>query len=230
MTAPKDPAQNIAQSPTHLVHLEQRKQSGARLYSPTAGRNKGPIAQALAQHLPPNARVLEIASGTGEHGVAVCAARRDIIWMPSEIDTESRRSITDWACETNGQMHMPLALDMQNPDWPLDGSKTVLKADAIYNANMLHIAPIEAASGLAQGAARVLGEAGMLILYGPFLFAEKSAQSNLDFNERLKARNVLWGVRELELVKDIFAESSLALRETLAMPANNHCLIFTRRS
>lgn len=232
MSQPPSPPSRSHKNNTHLVHLEQRKKAGARIYSPTAARNKGPIAKVLTQYLPPKACVLEIASGTGEHGVAFCAARPDIIWMPSDPDSESRSSIAEWSRDTGGQMYMPIDLDMCDQAWPdyaLEaGVKLRRDINVIYNANMLHIAPIEAALGLARGANILLPEGGMLILYGPFLFGANSASSNLEFDGRLKAKNSLWGVRELDFVKDIFAESGLALRRTLAMPANNHCLIFSR--
>jgi len=66
------------------IHLENRDQSGVRLFSPTAARNKGPIGEILVKQLPQEARILEIASGSGEHGFHICGLRRDIIWQPSD--------------------------------------------------------------------------------------------------------------------------------------------------
>jgi len=52
------------------IALEARKSEEARLFSPSAGRNKADISTALAEILPVGASVLEIGSGTGEHGIA----------------------------------------------------------------------------------------------------------------------------------------------------------------
>jgi len=58
---------------TPPIHLEERRQDGARKFSPTAARNRGPIGEVLSPLLKQNARVLEIASGTGEHALHMCA-------------------------------------------------------------------------------------------------------------------------------------------------------------
>ena len=55
------------------IHLESRDQTGARLFSPSAGRNKEAIGKILTEYIPKNSKVLEIASGSGEHGVHICS-------------------------------------------------------------------------------------------------------------------------------------------------------------
>jgi len=50
------------------IALEDRDENGGRLFSPSAGRNKDFIAAGLSELLPLKASVLEIGSGTGEHG------------------------------------------------------------------------------------------------------------------------------------------------------------------
>jgi len=86
------------------IHLENRDQSGVRLFSPTAARNKGPIGEILVKQLPQEARILEIASGSGEHGFHICGLRRDIIWQPSDPDEASRASQNDWSKDRGGQI------------------------------------------------------------------------------------------------------------------------------
>ena len=78
------------------IHLEAREQRGERLFSPTAARNKAPIGEVISQHIPQGAKVLEIASGTGEHGAYMCGLRPDITWQPSDPNAESRLSQNDW--------------------------------------------------------------------------------------------------------------------------------------
>jgi len=211
-------------SPKDPIHLENRERAGARLFSPTAGRNKAPIGEAISQYIPQNAKVLEIASGTGEHGAYMCGLRPDIIWQPSDPNPESRVSQNDWAQDCQGRMLSSLEIDTTRPDWT-DGLSGF---DVIYCANMIHIAPWEAALGLVKGAGNLLGKSSKFILYGPFFEGEETADSNLQFDANLKSRNSSWGVRNLEAVKHIFSEAGFTHTARIVMPKENRTLIFTK--
>lgn len=206
------------------IALEDRKADGHRRFSPSSGRNKAHIAERLRDLLPRDAHVLEIASGTGEHGHATCAIRDDISWQYSDPDASSRLSQDDWRKDYPMQLRPALPLDMTAPEW-WGGLQNYT---ALYCANMIHIAPIEACEGLALGAAHILGEEGHVILYGPFLDGKNSAPSNLEFNENLKMRNQSWGVRDQALVKHIFAKAGFNQTTLTAMPKNNHVFVFSR--
>lgn len=54
-------------------------------------------------------------------------------------------------------------------------------------------------------------------------------ESNVKFDESLKARNPEWGVRDLELVEEAANANGLILKEVVSMPSNNLCLIFSRQ-
>lgn len=206
------------------IALETRTVEGHRRFSPSAGRNKVVIAKQMEPLLPPEAHILEIASGTGEHGHAICSVRKDISWQYSDIDVPSRLSQDDWRRDNPMQLRPSLPLDMTAPDW----WGGLPNYSAIYSANMIHIAPIEACEGLAWGAAHLLGEDGKIFLYGPFLDGENSVPSNLDFDISLKSRNPAWGVREQSLVKHIFAKAGFNHSTLTAMPKNNHIFVFSR--
>ncbi len=193
------------------IALEDRDKDGAKLFSPSAGRNKAVIAESLALRLPQAAKILEVGSGTGEHGAALGGLREDIIWQYSDPDAQSRASQQAWA---QPYWPAPLTLNMCAENWWVD----LPRYDALFSANMIHIAPIEAFFGLAAGAAALTD---CVFLYGPFLLGEKSAPSNLDFDRSLKSRDPRWGVRELEFVKHIFAEAGFNHVESLNMPRNN---------
>ena len=64
--------------------------------SAAAERNKQPIADELATLLPADARVLEIASGTGQHAVHFAACFPQMTWQPTDAGDlspiEARRS------------------------------------------------------------------------------------------------------------------------------------------
>jgi len=126
----------------------------------------------------------------------------------------------------------PLLLDVMAPQWPSQGfafAESEEKFDAIYCANMLHIAPWATCAALMQGAARHLRVGGLLITYGPYFEEEVSpAPSNLAFDEDLRARNPAWGIRRLEDVAAEAARAGLTLQERHAMPANNLLLVLAR--
>lgn len=211
-------------SPKDPIHLETREQRGVRLFSPTAARNKAPIGEVISQHIPQGAKVLEIASGTGEHGAFMCGLRPDITWQPSDPNAESRLSQNDWALDCDGRMLPSLEVDTMQPGW----TDHLSGFDTIYCANMIHIAPWEAAQGLAKGAGELLGRNAKFIIYGPFLEGEETAESNLQFDMSLKSRNPSWGVRNLDAVKHIFSEAGFTHTARIVMPKENRTLIFTK--
>ena len=209
---------------TSPIALENRASDGARLSSPSAARNREPIMSALRDRLPEGARVLELASGTGEHALAVVTARPDLRWTPSDPDPKSRASENAWAEDADGRIKPALDLDVCQDVW-WDGLEPV---DAIYCANMIHIAPWQAAEGLFKGAAELLAEGGALYLYGPFLEGADTAPSNLDFDASLKQRDPRWGVRPLSDVDALAEQNGLVRTERLVMPSNNLMLTFKR--
>ena len=82
--------------------------------------------------------------------------------------------------------------------------------------------------GLA-GAGALLPAGGILYLYGPYRFEGTSlAPSNEAFDASLRGRDERWGIRDAEALVGLGRERGLELVETIAMPANNHSLIFRR--
>ncbi|GAB4365275.1 MAG: DUF938 domain-containing protein [Kiloniellaceae bacterium] len=197
----------------------------ARLHAPATRRNRAAIAQVLAGWLPATGRVLEVASGTGEHAVYLAARFPDLVWLPSDPDAAHRRSIAAYrAVEGTANLQAPLDLDASAADWPLDRP-----VDAVICCNMIHIAPWAAAEGLIAGAARHLTAAGGLYLYGPFRRGgAHTAPSNAAFDESLRAQNSAWGVRDLEAVAALAEKEGFAAPLIEAMPANNLSLWFAR--
>lgn len=209
---------------TSPIALEDRASDGARLSSPSAARNREPIMAVLNARLPQDARVLEIASGTGEHALAVVSGRPDLSWTPSDPDPASRASENAWAQDADGRIQPALDLDVCQAGW-WDGLEAV---EAMYCANMIHIAPWEAAEGLFAGARHLLTRDGALYLYGPFQEGAETAPSNLDFDASLKQRDPRWGVRALSDVDALAARHGLVRIERLEMPSNNLMLTFKR--
>jgi SAM-dependent methyltransferase len=196
-------------------------QGPARRHSPAAERNKAPILDALRQVLPPSGVALEIAAGTGQHAAHFARHLPGWIWQPTEADPEALASIAAW-CEELANVRPPLRLDVLAPRWP----GVPEPADAVYCANLLHIAPWAVTGALMRGAARCLRHGGRLVVYGPFVEdGVPTAPSNLAFDADLRMRDPAWGLRRLEDVAAAARDAGLALRERVALPANNLMLV-----
>jgi hypothetical protein len=193
-------------------------------HSPAADRNKAPILAQLEGILGESGTALEIASGTGQHVVCFAASLASWIWQPSEADAAMLPAIAE-RIEQSALANVlpPRHLDVMEPRWPF-----ARKFDAIFCANMLHIAPWRTCQALMEGAARHLAPAGMLITYGPYFEQDvPPAPSNLSFDESLRARDPSWGIRQLDDVVSTARSAGLTLAQRHPMPANNLLLVFT---
>jgi SAM-dependent methyltransferase len=196
-------------------------------FSPAADRNKQAILEQLQQVLPAHGSALEIASGTGQHVAWFAQHLPQWSWQPTDADAPALNSIDARIAQQQlANVRPPLLLDVLSPVWlPMD---TPL-FDAIYCANMLHIAPWPTCAALMQGAARHLAAGGRLITYGPYLEDEVvTAFGNIAFDEQLRAQNADWGVRRREDVEAEAQQAGLRLANRFAMPANNLLLVWER--
>jgi SAM-dependent methyltransferase len=198
--------------------------ANVRRQAPATERNRDAILEVLRGVLPPTGLVLEIASGTGQHAVHFAAAMPGLTWQPSDPDADARASIAAWTAHAGlGNVRAPLALDVTQSPWPVE------RADAMVCINMIHISPWTAAQALFAGAGRLLGEGGVLYLYGPYRrYDDHTAPSNAAFDAQLRATNPAWGVRDMEAVIALGEAVGLRCDEPVAMPANNFSLIFRK--
>ncbi|MAJ59455.1 MAG: SAM-dependent methyltransferase [bacterium TMED88] len=199
-----------------------------RRFAPAATRNREAICQALKNEWPAQGKVLEIASGSGEHAVFLARHAPHLQFQPSDPDPEARASIEAWQVhEGLESVAPPLSIDVREPDW----ADSISQFEALLCINMIHIAPWSASEGLFKGSKAVLAPKGLLYLYGPFQRGGlHTAKSNAAFDESLRERNPEWGVRDLEAVEDLATRSGLALQKVIEMPANNLSLIFRGQS
>ena len=197
-------------------------------HSPAADRNKEPILHRLRGILPACGTALEIASGTGQHVAWFAAALPEWTWQPSEADAAMLPALAERIAQSGlANVRPPVRLDVLAPQWPSAAAPFSQRFDAVYCANMLHIAPWQTCAALMQGAARHLAPGGLLVTYGPY-FEEgvPAAPSNVAFDQDLRGRDSAWGIRRLEEVAAQARHAGLALRERHAMPANNLLLVF----
>ncbi|WP_421783186.1 DUF938 domain-containing protein [Kiloniella litopenaei] len=204
-----------------------------RRYAPATERNREAIYEVLKNNLPQTGTLLEIASGTGEHAAWIGARLPAISWQTSEYDRDLFPSIKAHiqASEANN-ISPPVHIDVMQDDWGLGKEKQAQfqnKTDVIICANMIHIAPWDAAIGLVQGASRLLSENGNLFIYGPFFQSDvKTAPSNIEFDQWLKERDASWGIRQLDDVRSLGHNHGLVLHKIHTMPANNLFLQFKK--
>jgi SAM-dependent methyltransferase len=198
----------------------------SRRFAAATARNREPILAVLRRVFPEQGTVLEIASGTGEHAVHFARNLPGIVWQPSDNDDDALASIEAWReREQLPNLRDPVRIDVTADIWPLQ------VVDAVFCANMIHIAPWSCCLGLMRGVGRCLRKDGVLVLYGPFRVAgQHISASNERFDAELRERDPSWGVRELADVTAQAELHGLHLHERLAMPANNFSLVFHRGS
>ncbi len=194
-----------------------------RLHSPAADRNRGPILEVLASHLVHARKVLEIGSGTGQHAVFFAAALPHLAWQcterPAALD-----GMRPWLAEAAlPNLLPPIALTAGGAPWP------PVDADVAFTANTLHIMGWPEVEALfaelgRQPALRAL------VVYGPFRYGGRhTSASNEAFDRMLAEQAPHRGVRDFEAVDALARAGGWRLVEDRAMPANNRCLVWTRR-
>lgn len=218
--------QNEDKQGTHATHFTGadamcHREAMSRRHAPATLRNRDPILAVLRRVLPRAGVVLEIGSGSGEHAAYFAAALEPLRWQPSDRVSDDFADIAAWASDAGATTVEPaVVLDAAADVWPL------AQADAVFSANVAHIAPWSATQGLLRGASRILSPGGPLVLYGPFMRdGRHTAASNAAFDDQLRQRNPSWGIRDLADVVTEAKHCGLELDEIVEMPANNLTLV-----
>ena len=183
-----------------------------RRHAPSVTRNKGPILEVLRQELPAQGRLLEIASGTGQHAAEFAAALPGIDWQPSDVNPQNMASISAWAAA--GQ-RPPVVLDATTPGWAAEWRPL----DAVLVVNLLHLIPLLAVQTLLAEAVAALGPGGVLLIYGPFLRGgQATSPGDAAFDASLRAQDPGIGYKDVAEVEALLGGLRVAWHE---MPANN---------
>ena len=188
------------------------------------------VRDRLLKIVPETARdLLEVSSGTGQHGAHCAPMMPHLRWWPTEFDPERLASIAAYVADTpSGNLMPPQQLDVMDGTW--DDTTKPRRADVIVNINMIHITPWDACVGLLRGAGRKLSGGGLLIFYGPFRQHDvETADSNEAFEVWLKSQDPAYGLRFVEDVAEEAARYDLYLSEILTVPANNIIVVFKRK-
>jgi hypothetical protein len=192
-------------------------------FSPSCERNRDPILAVLREQFSDCHRVLEIGSGTGQHAVYFAAAMPWLTWQCSDV-AGNLPGIRAWLDESGlPNTPAPVELNVVCGAWSQDGF------DAAFSANTLHIMGWPEVEAFFSGLNHVLADSANVVVYGPFNYGGAyTNDSNREFDASLKARDPRSGIRDFEAVDALACAIGLQLRDDIAMPANNRCLVWQR--
>ncbi|RMG51112.1 MAG: DUF938 domain-containing protein [Gammaproteobacteria bacterium] len=192
-------------------------------YAESCDQNREPILEILRLYLPERHTLLEIGSGTGQHAVYFAPEFPHLLWQTSDV-TENHAGIRQWIAESCCPNVLdPIALDVNQPDWPEPGY------EAVFSANTAHIMDWGSVEAMFAGIGRVLNPGGVFLLYGPFNYGGKyTSESNARFDHWLKSRDPASGIRNFDDLDWLAQDHGLELVADHAMPANNRTLVWQR--
>ena len=202
-----------------------------RLFFSATQRNRDFIGDVLSKFLKKGS-VLEIGSGSGEHGVIFQKRFPEIIWQTSDPELKHRKSISSWIEYENltKKMPQPLEIDVEKIPWKIP-LKLAHSLQGIVSINMIQIAHWSCTIALFRESGKLLKKGQFLILYGPFKIGNKhTSQSNYIFDNSLKNQNDLSGIKNLEEVCDESKKNGFSQEEIISMPANNFSIIYRKVS
>lgn len=196
----------------------------AKKHAPATLRNRDAIVDVLRDHLPKSGKVLELASGSGEHIVYFAQAFAALTWQPSDINIAACHSINAWREEADQPNIAPaIVLDVCATIWPVHA------VDAILCINMVHISPWEASLATFAAAATRLPANGLLYFYGPYLRDDvMTSEGNLQFDLSLRSRDPSWGLRHVSAMDAVAMAQGFVRSDLVQMPANNISLIYRK--
>ncbi len=185
--------------------------------------NKDPILKILVDVLRNNHSVLEIGSGTGQHGVYFAENLPHLVWHTSDLPEYLPEITERIAREGPENLRGPLALNVSDRPWP------VFSMDAIFSANTLHIMPWKTVEHFFEAVGEVLVKGGVLCVYGPFRYGGRyTSESNARFDQYLKQRDSLSGIKDFQDIDRLAKKQGLNLIKDYSMPANNQMLVWTK--
>ncbi len=191
-------------------------------YAESSEQNKQVIFDVIEPYI--RGEVLEVGSGTGQHAVYFAGQLVDVVWQTSER-AQNLAGIIGWINASGlSNLPPPLELDVLG-DWPDH------QYDLIYSANCFHIMGDDAVAATIAAAGPRLKPGGVLAVYGPFNYnGAFTSDSNQRFDEYLKARDPLSGIKDFEWLDQLASAAGMALLKDASMPANNRTIIWQNRT
>ena len=189
-------------------------------FAESSEQNKQPILEILRTEFADAHRVLEVGSGTGQHAVFFAEQLPHLHWICSDLQ-ENHSGIRVWLEESGlSNVEGPLLLDARE-HWP------AMSVDAVFSANTVHIMSWRAVEGMMENMGRILRPGGKLCLYGPFMVdGQHSSERNARFDDWLRARDPLSGVRDVTALNELAEKAGLQFEKNHEMPVNNRILVW----
>jgi SAM-dependent methyltransferase len=190
-------------------------------FSDACERNKGPILEVLRTAFADRRRVVEIGAGTGQHAVHFARELPHLQWQPTDRAEYMAGLAARIVAEGPTNLASLVELDVLREPWP------VVRGDALFSANTLHIMSWPAVEALFAGLPGLLEPGGVLAIYGPFRYAGRfTTDSNAAFDAMLRERDPEAALRDFEAVNALAEAAGLSLSADHAMPANNQLLVW----
>ena len=190
-----------------------------KLYSASAARNAPFILEVLSQYLPDKGKVLEIASGTGQHCTYFAEAFCNLEWQPSEINPKRLDSIQAYIKETNQvNINMPLSLDATGENW----AKEIDAYNVIIIINFFHLISNKEMKTLIRESSLALQTNSYFVIYGPFMRGgELTSDQDIKFHTSLIECDPDIGYKDDFDILDEIEANNLSPEAIIEMPSNN---------
>lgn len=193
-------------------------------FSAACERNREPILNIMKDVITrDDRRLLEIGAGTGQHAVYFAPAFPWLEWHPTDVSA-NLLGMKLWFNEARiSNIKPPVRLDVSKDDFPK------LKFDVVFTANTFHIMHWKDCKSLIKLLGHRLREGSRAIIYGPFKYDGLfTSASNEEFDQQLKLRDPLSGIRAFEDVNNGMIKNGFELVCDYEMPANNRLLVYKR--
>lgn len=194
-----------------------------RPYAESCDDNKQVIFEVIKKEFSDAGKLLEIGSGTGQHALYFAEQLPDIIWHPTEMEGNVA-GINLWIEDaTHDRIQSPQILDVKNSCWKFND------IDYVFTANTTHIMSWSHVISMFEGVGKILNSKGKFMQYGPFNYqGEFTSESNARFDQWLKSRDPVSGIRNFEDLVALASANGLHLYEDYEMPANNRILVWQK--
>jgi len=203
-----------------------------RLFFSATRKNRDCIGDVLSGFIKKKGSILEIGSGSGEHGVFFQKRFSGIVWQTSDPKLVHRKSISSWIDyeKLNKIMPQPLYIDVEKIPWKIP-FQLAYSLQGVVSINMIHVAEWTCTIALFRESGKLLKEGQFLMLYGPFKIGNKyTSKSNYFFDNSLKIQNDHWGLRNVEEVSNEAKKNGFVQEDLISMPSNNFSIIYKKFS
>jgi len=192
-------------------------------FAESCEENKQVILETLQGLFQQPGRVLELGSGTGQHAVFFAEQLPHLDWQPTDR-SEYLKGIQCWLDDCALENILPLkCLDVSQSDWSIE------PVDYVFSANTVHIMSWPHVENLFDGLGSVMNRQAIFALYGPFNYnGSYTSESNARFDQWLKQRDPLSGIRDLTDLDRLAERAGLRRIDDIEMPANNRILVWEK--